>query len=272
MSAAVAPPPFEPSFAAALLDPGLPVPHGVVSDNAPSLNRRFAVHRNNVVAGLVEALEARFPAVEQIVGKEFFVAMARAFIQKRPPRSLLLATYGDEFAEFIGAFEPAHELPYLADVARIEAARTRAYHAADAAPLGVSELAQLDAKALSGLRLDLHPSLEIVRSAHPVFTIWAMNSGAQKLEPIETWTAEDALIVRPYLDVEVRLLPPGGAAFLRALAEGRSLDVAADAALADDAAFDLTGSLAALIGRGLAIGSTPSEPNERGTLEERGTS
>ena len=272
MSAAVAPPPFEPSFAAALLDPGLPVPHGVVTDNAPSLNRRFAVHRNNVVAGLVEALEARFPAVEKIVGKEFFVAMARAFIQKRPPRSLLLATYGDEFAEFIGAFEPAHELPYLADVARIEAARTRTYHAADAAPLGASELAQLDAKALSDLRVDLHPSLEIVRSAHPVVTIWAMNSGAQKLEPIEAWPAEDALIVRPYLDVEVRLLPPGGAAFLRALAEGRSLGVAADAALADDAAFDLTGSLAALIGRGLAIGCPPSEPNERGTLEERGTS
>jgi hypothetical protein len=184
MSAPVTPPPFEPSFAAALLDPGLPVPLGVVSDNAPSLSRRFAVHRNNVVAGLVEALEARFPAVEKIVGKEFFVAMALAFIQKRPPRSPLLAAYGDEFAEFIGAFEPAHELPYLVDVARIEAARTRAYHAADAAPLGASELAQLDAKTLSGLRVDLHPSLEIVRSAHPVVTIWAMNSGAQKLEPI----------------------------------------------------------------------------------------
>ena len=95
------------------------------------------------------------------------------------------------------------------------------------------------------------------------FTIWAMNSGAQKLEPIEAWTAEDALIVRPYLDVEVRLLPPGGAAFLRALAEGRSLGAAADAAFADDAAFDLTGSLAALIGGELAIGCTPSEPNER---------
>ena len=265
MSAPVTPPPFEPSFAAALLDPGLPVPLDVVSDNAPSLSRRFAVHRNNVVAGLVEALEARFPAVEKIVGKEFFVAMARAFIQKRPPRSLLLATYGDEFAEFIGAFEPAHELPYLADVARIEAARTRTYHAADAAPLGASELAQLDAKALSDLRVDLHPSLEIVRSAHPVVTIWAMNSGAQKLEPIEAWPAEDALIVRPYLDVEVRLLPPGGAAFLRALAEGQSLGAAADAAFADDAAFDLTGSLAALIGGGLVICCTPSEPNERAT-------
>jgi len=265
MNAPVTPASFEPSVAAALLDPGLPVPHGIVSDNAPSVNRRFAVHRNNMVAGLIDALEARFAAVAKIVGKEFFVAMARAFVQERPPRSPLLAAYGDEFADFIGAFEPAHELPYLADVARIEAARTRAYHAAEASPLGVSALAQLDAKTLSGLRVDLHPSLEIVRSAYPVVTIWAMNSAAQKLEPIEVWNAEDALIVRPYLDVEVRLLPAGGAAFFHALAEGRSLGTAADAALADDAAFDLTGTLAALIGWGIASGCTSWEPNERGT-------
>ncbi len=72
---------------------------------------------------------------------------------------------------------------------------------------------------------------------HPIVTIWAMNSGAQKLAPIETWSAEDALIVRPYLDVEVRLLPPGGAAFLQALAEGRSLGAAADAALGRPSGF-----------------------------------
>jgi hypothetical protein len=206
--------------------------------------------------------EARFPAVEKIVGGVLRRDGAGVY-PKAAAALAALAAYGDEFAEPWRSNR--RELPYLADVARIEAARTRTYHAADAAPLGASELAQLDAKTLSGLRVDLHPSLEIVRSAHPVVTIWAMNSGAQKLEPIEAWLAEDALIVRPYLDVEVRLLPPGGAAFLRALAEGQSLGAAADAAFADDAAFDLTGSLAALIGGGLVICCTPSEPNERAT-------
>ena len=126
-----------------------------------------------------------------------------------------------------------------------------------------AELAALDAGAVAGLRIDLHPSLEIVRSDHPIVTIWAMNSGAQKLAPIETWSAEDALIVRPYLDVEVRLLPPGGAVFLRALAEGRSLGSAADAALADHPDFDLTGNLAGLIGWGLVRGVILAQPNER---------
>ena len=129
------PAPFEASFARALLDPAQPVPGGVISDNGAMPARRFAVHRNNVVAGLVKALQTRFPVVQKIVGEEFFAAMARVFVMRKPPRTPILAMYGDEFAAFIAAFEPAGELAYLADVARLEAARTRAYHAADAMPI-----------------------------------------------------------------------------------------------------------------------------------------
>ena len=95
--------PFESSFAQALLDPERPVPRGI------SPARRFSVYRNNVVAGLVKALASRFPAVERIVGEEFFAAMARAFVVARPPRSAVLASYGEEFADFIAAFAPARE-------------------------------------------------------------------------------------------------------------------------------------------------------------------
>ena len=56
---------------------------------------------------------------------------------------------------------------------------------------------------------------------------------------------------RPYLDVEVRALAPGGAAFLLALAGGQPLGEATGAALADDPEFDLARNLAALIGLGL---------------------
>jgi hypothetical protein len=254
---------FEPSFAQALLDPTAPVPPAIVSRDAREAKQRFAVHRNNVVAGLVKAIEARFPAVQKIVGKDFFVAMARAFVAAHPPRSPVLATFGDEFADFISAFEPARELAYLADVARLEAARTRAYHAADSTPVGAGKLAMLEADAISGLRIELHPSLQIVRSKHPIVTIWAMNSGERAPAPIETWSAEDALIVRPHLDVEVRLLPPGGAVFLRALAEGRSLGEAAGAARADYPQFNLTGNLAGLIGWGLIRQVILTEPTGR---------
>src|ERR1700726_3239879 len=198
--------PFEASFADALLNADRPVPYGITAHNAAVPARRFAVYRNNVVVGLGKALKSRFPVVEKIVGEEFFAAMARVFVLEQPPRSPLLATYGDEFAAFIAAFEPARELPYLADVARLEAARTRSYHAADATPVAAERFAALDSRTIADIRIDLHPSAEIVRSPHPIVTIWAMNSAEQELAPIAAWRGEDALVVRPCLDVQVRTL------------------------------------------------------------------
>jgi hypothetical protein len=241
---------FETSFAEALLNTERPIPHGITAHNADVPARRFAVYRNNVVAGLAKALKSRFPVVEKIVGEEFFKAMARLFVKAEPPRSPLLADYGDGFPAFIAGFEPARELPYLADVARLEAARTRAYHAADALPLGADQFAKLESLGIGDIRVATHPSVEIVRSPYPIVTIWAMNSGEQVLAPIENWRREDALVVRPYLEVQVRSLPRGGAAFLLALAAGRPLSEAVAAALADDRDFDLTSNLAGLIGSG----------------------
>ncbi|HEY8268069.1 MAG TPA: DNA-binding domain-containing protein [Xanthobacteraceae bacterium] len=253
--------PMQASFAVALLDAGKPVPEGVTSHTADRPARRFAVYRNNVVASLVKALGVRFPATSRIVGEEFFNAMARVFVAAHPPRSPLLMTYGDDFPDFIERFEPAAELLYLADVARLEAARTRAYHAADAEPLDPNLLQTISPEALGGMRFVLHPSAEVVRSRHPIVTIWAMNAGEAKLGPIENWQPEDALVARPRLDVEVRNLPAGGAAFLEALIAGNTLAEAVEASTGEDADFDLAANLAGLIGAGLVIGFS-TEPQK----------
>src|SRR5262249_2569084 len=137
-------------------------------------------------------------------------------------------------------------------------ARTRAYHAADAKPLTPKALAASAQAALGGMRFTLHPSLEIVASPHPIVTIWAMNSGELELAPITDWRGEDALVLRPIADVEVRRLPRGAKIFLQALAAGNPLAGAAQAAHEADASFDLAANLAALFS-GLAIAMT----NER---------
>jgi Putative DNA-binding domain len=243
---------FEALVSEALLDPERPLPPGFGAPQPPTAHRRFAVHRNNMVAGLVSGLRERFPVVEKIVGEEFFAAMARAFVRQSPPRSPVLARYGDELADFLAGFPPARELPYLADVARLEAARTRAYHAADIAPLDVAAFAALGPAEVDSVRLELHPSVEIVCSPHPIVAIWAMNSGARPLAPIDDWRGEDALVARPRLQVEVRALPAGGAAFLLALAGGAPLGEAAARALLACGDFDLTLNLAGLIEAAIA--------------------
>ncbi|MGE0036051.1 MAG: putative DNA-binding domain-containing protein [Xanthobacteraceae bacterium] len=237
-------------FALALLNPEQPVPDGVTSHTDSRPQRRFAVYRNNVIVSLVEALRMRFPATERIVGAEFFAVMARVFVASHPPRSPMMMRYGDELAAFLETFEPVRELSYLPDIVRLEAARTRAYHAADAEPLDAEDLQSLDLETLWNARAMLHPSLEVVRSPHPIVTIWGMNSGELALGPVDMDVAEDALVARPALAVQVRSLPAGGAALVAALAAGANFGAAVAQAEREAGIFDLAAVLAVLIGAG----------------------
>jgi hypothetical protein len=247
-------------FADALRNPDLAVPQGVTSHSSDTPKDRFAVYRNNVVVGLAGALKARFPATRKIVGEDFFRGAAKLFAATRPPRSPVMLFYGDAFPTFLADFEPAREVPYLADVARLEAARTRAYHAADAKPLTPAALVGGPPDALAGMRFILHPSVEIVESDYPIATIWAMNSGEIDLAPITDWRGEDALVSRSGFDVEVRRLPAGSKTFLQNLAARNPLGEAAAAALGGNSSFDFAANLAALFA-GLAIEMT-NQTNE----------
>jgi hypothetical protein len=241
-------------FAEALFDQQGAMPSGLVSRASSTPTGRFAIYRNNVVSGLTRALAHRYPATEKIVGSDFFAAMARAFIGRHPPTSPVLLDYGQRFAEFAEGFEPLGELVYLPDVIRLEEARARAYHAADATSLAAREIAGVSPECLGDLVLGMHPSAAILRSHHPIVTIWAMNSGEAELGPIEDWTGEEALVVRPRQVVHIHRLPAGGVAFLGSLAAGAPLGRAVEAAMADTAKFDLTANLAGAMGAGAFTG------------------
>lgn len=237
-------------FAAAVLDPTAPVAAAGVATHR---GHRVAVYRNNVLGGLVRALEARFPVVRRLVGPAFFAAMAAAFAARHPPRSPLMLDYGAGFDGFVAQFPPAAGLPYLGDVAALEFARGRAFHAVDARPLAVADFAALAARDIGGLRLVLHPSLAVLRSRHPVVSIWTAHQAASEPGAIAAWQAEDALVFRAGDNVATLALPPGEAAFLGAVARLAPLAVATAAALAEASDFDAGAALARLIGGGLVV-------------------
>jgi Putative DNA-binding domain len=241
-------------LAGALLDLDRTVPDGLTTRNLARPSRRFDVFRNNVRTGLIRALASRFPVAEKIVGEAFFAAVAQAFIARHPPRSPMLLGYGDDLADFVETYHPAAELAYLPDVVRLEVARGKAYHAADLPPLDPAILAAVDTDALPAITLTFHPSVSVVRSVHPIVTIWAMNAGELELSPIEPWIGEDALVARPRLEVLVHRLPLGGAEFLTALMSGATLAAALEAVLAKADGFDLVANLAGLLRSGAIAG------------------
>ena len=240
-------------FATALRDAERHPPDGLL---AADINERFAVYRNNVVHGLSRAMAAGFPATEAIVGAEFFAALAALYVRVSPPGSPVLLHYGDGLPDFLARFEPLAELPYLADVARLELAYTRAFHAADAASHPAHRLNDIAADRIGVVRIALHPSLQVLRSVHPVADIWAMNTGRAPLCEIADWIAQDVLVLRPHYEVAVSVLAPGEAEFLSQLQAGATLAQAAGAALEETEAFDLAAALAAMFTRGAVIAVT----------------
>lgn len=251
------------AFAEALLAADAVCPPGLTTWNGSAAEKRFAVYRNNVVVSLVDALADSFPVTQELVGEQFFRAMARQFVRAQPPRSPVLAFYGDGFAEFIEAFPAAAGVPYLADVARLEILRVLAFHAADADALTTEKIGRLLAatEALPAVRFTLHPSLRILRSRHAVVSLWTAHqseSAALALSNVDPALAETACVRRQGLDVEISAIAEGTAVFIELLQQGLAFGLAAGRALGADDGFDLAATLGMLIRGDILVSATIS--------------
>lgn len=237
------------TFAEALLAPQATCPEGVFSSNGAKPASRFAVYRNNVHGALINALAAAYPVARQLVGDEFFRAMAGLYAQAHLPTSPLISEYGSTFSDFIQAFEPASSVPYLADVARLERLRVRAYHAADCQVLDQHcVLEQLQGCAQLGqLRVGLHPSLATLESSYAVVSVWAAHQVDGAIATLNPWYAQGALVLRQELAVKVFAIDRGSVTFINRLNQGAGLEMAIADALEASTEFDLHQCLTLLI-------------------------
>jgi hypothetical protein len=143
-----------------------------IADDMIAPADRLGIYRNNAAATLVGALRITYPAVEKLVGAEFFEGAARIFFARHPPRTAYLNDYGSEFADFLGAFPAAAELAYLPDVARLEWAVSSALNAPDVPALDPVALAGLAASEHDRVRFVPHPSVRLLSVRHPADVIW----------------------------------------------------------------------------------------------------
>ncbi|MEL6646394.1 MAG: DNA-binding domain-containing protein [Pseudomonadota bacterium] len=232
-------------FTDAIFDPTAPRPEGLSDAQGRPAGRRFDVYRNNVIVSLTEALEASFPIVAKLVGAANFKLLAGDFVRAHPPSSPLMMFYGSEMPAFLRGYAPVQGVKYLPDMARLEIAMRESYHAADAVPVDPSKLGALSPEALMQTRLTLAPSLRLVRSGWPIHAIWRFNREEGAPKPV--MTAQDVVIVRPDLDPQVHVLPPGGGAFVAALLRREPLGTALEHAVGEIEGFDLTQTLTLLI-------------------------
>jgi hypothetical protein len=248
-------PELQDAFASALRDPAAPPPGAIGKTAGSPPVRRFSVYRNNVAVGLIGALADNYPVTARLVGGAVFRDLAVAFTAAHPPKSPLMQDFGAGLADFLESYPPADRLPWLADMARLERAWLCAYHAADAEPAGIGALGAIAEEALAEAHLSLHPAARLVCSPFPVASIWHAHQGDDVGAALRSLPegGEDTLVTRPDGDVEIRRLPPGAAAFVRALGDGAPFAAAAEAGLGAAKDFDLGAALAMIFEAGAVI-------------------
>ena len=220
----------------------------------PGLERNDGVKSHSSHTSIIEVLAARYPVIRRLVGELSFRIVARRFILSEPPSIAISPSYGDNFPRFLRGEGNAASFEYVADIAELEMVRGKARRAPDVRPLAAEALLPLRAQRLSGLRITLHPSVCLVQSRFPIVTIWENNQSGDESGMIDRWSAEAALVARPFLAVEVHRLPPGGYAFFRALSEGQTVTTAVRAATAAASKFDVASNLALLIDANVTVG------------------
>lgn len=206
---------FQQTFAEALRADG--------SRTGVSDHPAFAVYRNTVMRGCIDALEANYPAVSCLVGRDWFRSAAAIFASEEPPRDARLVAYGERFADFLARFTPASELPYLPDVARIDRLWTESYIAADAPHLDLEPLRQADPTAMTSWRLTIHPATRTFASDLPAFSIWSPSRAGEAVDGGLVWEPEAVLVTRRDHGVRVTPASPAVLSFLHACRDGLSL-------------------------------------------------
>ena len=104
------------------------------------------------------------------------------------------------------------------------------------------------------MRVRLHPSLSIITSSYPIYSIWRINRDPVRFTPPQPWAAEAVLVARPRLKVRTQRITDGDVAFIRALAVGSTLGEAVLAAQQAVPQFRASESLAVMIGAHVVIG------------------
>ena len=155
------------AFAGALLDEhDARIYAHVLEDGFPA-PERLRIYRNTCRSTLVASLRLTYPAVERLVGAEFFAAAAERYAAAQPAHSGYLNDYGDTFATFLASFAPARELAYLPDVARYEWALSVAANAADEPVLAPSALLSVPPEQHAALAFTPHPSVSALELVYP---------------------------------------------------------------------------------------------------------
>ncbi|MBO6503797.1 MAG: putative DNA-binding domain-containing protein [Kordiimonadaceae bacterium] len=163
------------------------------SEGVPS-DQRLNIHHNNFRETLAGSLSGVFPALEAFVGAVFVKGALSEFCVAYPPKDASLLGYGSDFATFLDNHKASEQVPYAADLVRLEWA--------------IHELQLVDevvATEPSQNEWQLNPNARVIRSEFPLLSLWSVANGQLPPEAVHIEQGGQNVIVL-LNDGEVSLL------------------------------------------------------------------
>lgn len=178
-------------------------------------------YRGNLSASVERALAAMYPSVARLLGADDFDVLAQLHLAAHPPQRGDWAQYGHGFSSWLQRTNPGGvvtALPFLSDLAALDAAMYRCEAAADAS-LEAASLSLLAGDA-GQLLLMFHPAVALLDCEFAVLGMLDAHSEAPSLSP------QSLLLYRHNWRAQVRVALPREAAFVRLCLGGATIEQA----------------------------------------------
>ncbi len=155
-------------------------------------DERLAIYRDMVLWRLHDSLAEDFPALRHLMGEEGFGELIRDYLDRYPSRSFTLDEAGQDLPRFVAEASALPERRLLHDVARLEWATHRCFHAEGSTVLAAETIGQIPLEQRPEVSLRLAPTPQLLSfdsRANEIRVAVASDEPLPSLDPEPTWCA-----------------------------------------------------------------------------------
>jgi hypothetical protein len=156
--------------------------HLIKSDQRLTVEQRLGIYRHSIQGILGQHLRAVYDVVAQLVGAEFFEYLTEVHIDQSPPSSTALSEYGEGFSSTLLNHPALKNMPWIAEVARLEWARSQAWQGVNQAPRSFNDLSNLSEAEYNQVVLQLPDSAQLLESNYAIYDVWLAHQNNECLD------------------------------------------------------------------------------------------
>ncbi|MCW5829989.1 MAG: putative DNA-binding domain-containing protein [Deltaproteobacteria bacterium] len=220
--------------------------------------RRLDVYADGYPARMFDALAENYPSVRRVCGDQSFLSLAGRYARAHPSTHYNLGEAGRHLPDYLKGDALTADLPFLPDLAELDAACMQVFHASALPPLDPGRLQSASPDRLGGSRLVFQNATRLMESRWPVATIREMRDVPDEEFRVRVEdNPERCVVFRSGFSGLVRRLEAAEFAALSALMTGSTVWGAIEAAATHEKEPPVGAWFGEWVSSGLVVDLTP---------------